>query len=69
MLQIGSYYAWLWAAVESIHIQLLGVYVFSDKSIILISESFRSGITIYGKYPVYSDGRSWYLEAGPHYLG
>jgi transposase-like protein len=28
MLQVGSAYAWLWVAIEPIHRQVLGVYVF-----------------------------------------
>lgn len=68
MLQIGSDYAWWWAATEPVHKQVLGVYISRHRNM-LVAESFlRSLIKIYGKPTVYSDGGSWYPEACS-YLG
>ena len=36
MLQIGPKEAWLWVAVEPIHIQILGVYISKHRTMIVV---------------------------------
>src|SRR5690349_3828203 len=62
MLQIGSNEAWLWIAVESIHKQILGVYISRHRNMIVAEAFLSSLIRMYGKHIVYSDGETWYPE-------
>ena len=53
MLQIGSDYAWLWAAIEPVHNQVLGLHVSRHRNILVAEYFLRSLIKVYGKDILY----------------
>lgn len=62
-VKVGSFEAWVWAAIEPLHGMLLGVRLSRHQNI-LVAEAFLKGLVKrYGRHPVYTDGASWYPEA------
>jgi putative transposase len=62
-VQIGSFEAWVWVAVEPVHRYILGVHLSRHRNMI-VAELFLKGLVEkYGKHVVYSDGGPWYPEA------
>src|SRR5690349_22713333 len=48
---------------NTIHKQILGVYISRHRNMIVAESFLRTLIKIYGKHTVYSDGGTWYPEA------
>jgi putative transposase len=62
-VQVGSFEAWVWVAVEPVHRYILGVHLSRHRNMI-VAELFLKGLVEkYGKHTVYSDGGPWYPEA------
>ena len=62
-VQVGSFEAWVWVAVEPVHRYILGVYLSRHQNILVAQLFIRSLVERYGKHVVYSDGGTWYPEA------
>jgi putative transposase len=62
-VQVGSFEAWVWVAVEPIHRYILGVYLSRHQNIIIAQLFLKSLVEKYGERVVYSDGGTWYPEA------
>ncbi len=63
MVQVGHEQAWLWVAVEPVHMSVLGVYVSRHRNILVAETFLRSLIRLYGRHVVYSDAGPWYPDA------
>ena len=62
-VQVGSFEAWVWVAVEPVHRYILGVYLSRHQNILVAQLFIKSLVERYGKHVVYSDGGTWYPEA------
>jgi transposase-like protein len=62
-VQVGSFEAWVWVAVEPIHRYILGIYLSRHQNILVAQLFLRTLVERYGKHDVYSDGGTWYPEA------
>jgi putative transposase len=62
-VQVGSFEAWVWVAVEPVHRYILGVHLSRHRNMIVAEQFLKGLIEKYGKHTVYSDGGSWYPEA------
>jgi putative transposase len=62
-VQVGSFEAWVWIAVEPVHRYVLGVYLSRHQNILVAQMFLRTLVEKYGKHVVYSDGGSWYPDA------
>jgi putative transposase len=61
-VQVGSFEAWVWVAVEPVHRYVLGVYLSRHQNI--VAQLFlKTLVEKYGKHGVYSDGGRWYPDA------
>jgi putative transposase len=61
LIRIGSQYVWLLVAIEPKNKQILHIDISFDRTMLIVSERFiASLINIYGKYPVSTDGGTWY---------
>jgi putative transposase len=73
VIQIGSQHFWLWVCIEPIHSSVLGIYISEERNMLIAEKFIRSLVSNYGKHVVYTDGGTWYHEAGSiiglkHYL-
>lgn len=62
-VNVGSFEAWVWVAVEPIHRFILGVHLSRHQNILVAELFLKSLIEKYGRHVVYSDGGTWYPEA------
>ena len=63
LIKVGSEYVWLWVAIESNNRQILALSVSKERNM-FVAEHFLSNIVRdYGKYPVSTDGGTWYPMA------
>jgi len=62
-VEVGSFEAWVWVAVEPVHRYTLGVYLSRHQNMIVAELFLKSLVERYGKHVVYSDGGTWYPEA------
>ncbi len=63
MLKVGSEYIWLWIAIEPENKQILALTISKERNM-FVAERFLSDIVRnYGKYPVSTDGGTWYPMA------
>lgn len=63
ILKVGSGYIWIWIAVEPENIQILAQNITQERNM-FVAERLLSGVVRgYGKYPVSTDGRTWYPMA------
>ena len=62
-VQVGSFEAWVWVAVEPVHRYILGVHLSRHQNMIVAEQFLRGLVEKYGKHAVYSDGGPWYPQA------
>src|ERR1700730_13595427 len=55
-VQVGSFEAWVWVAVEPVHRYILGIYLSRHQNILIAQIFLKSLMEKYGKHVVYSDG-------------
>ncbi len=62
-IKAGSELIWLWVAIEPIDREILSFYTSIERNM-LVAERFLSNvIKEYGKYPISTDGGTWYPQA------
>jgi putative transposase len=61
-IRIGSQYVWLRVAIEPKNKQILQIDISFEKTM-LVAERFIVSLNTYGKYPVSTDGGTWYPQA------
>ena len=62
-IKAGSELIWLWIAIEPIDREILSFYTSKERNM-LVAERFLSNvIKEYGKYPISTDGGTWYPQA------
>ena len=54
---------WLWIAIESIEKVILDMHISFERSILVAKRFLQELIRKYGKYPVSTDGGTWYPQA------
>ena len=63
LIKVGSELVWLWVAIESKNHQILALTISKERNM-FVTERFLSNIVRdYGKYPVSTDGGTWYPQA------
>jgi putative transposase len=63
LIKVGSELVWLWVAIEPENRQILALSTSNERNM-LIAERFLSGLVkIHGKYPISTDGGTWYPMA------
>jgi putative transposase len=63
LIKVGSKYVWLWVAIESNNRRILALSISKERNM-FVAEHFLSNIVRdYGKYPVSTDGGTWYQMA------
>jgi transposase-like protein len=63
IIQIGNQYSWLWICIEPVYSSVLGIYISTDRNMLVAEKFIRSLVSKYGKHTVYTDGGTWYDEA------
>jgi transposase-like protein len=63
IIQIGNQHSWLWICIEPVHSSVLGIYISTDRNMLVAEKFIRSLVSKYGKHTVYTDGGTWYDEA------
>jgi putative transposase len=64
VIRVGREVVWLWIAIESKGKSILDMRISLERRSILIAERFlQELIKKYGKYPVSTDGGTWYPQA------
>lgn len=63
IIKAGSEYTWLWVAIEPKNKQILALSISKERNM-FVAERFIAGlVNTYGKYPVSTDGGTWYPQA------
>lgn len=63
LIKAGSEYTWLWVAIEPKNKQILALSISKERNM-FVAERFIAGlVNTYGKYPVSTDGGTWYPQA------
>ena len=63
LIKVGSELIWLWVAIEPKSREILALSISKERNM-FVAERFLSGlIKEYGKYPVSTDGGTWYPMA------
>ena len=63
LIKAGSEYTWLWVAIEPKNKQILSLSISKERNM-FVAERFIAGlVNTYGKYPVSTDGGTWYPQA------
>jgi putative transposase len=60
---VGSEYIWLWIAIEPENKEIVGLRISKERNM-FVAERFLSDIVDkHGKYPISTDGGTWYPQA------
>ena len=63
LIKAGSEYTWLWVAIEPKNKQILALNISKERNM-FVAEGFIAGlVNAFGKYPVSTDGGTWYPQA------
>src|SRR3954451_21895369 len=62
-LKVGSQFIWLWVAIEPKHRQILHIDISFERTMLVAERFIASLIDKYGKYPISTDGGTWYPQA------
>jgi putative transposase len=63
LIKAGSEYTWLWVAIEPKNKQILALSISKERNM-FVAERFIAGlVNTFGKYPVSTDGGTWYPQA------
>jgi putative transposase len=63
VVQIGNQHSWLWICIEPVHSSVLGIYISTDRNMLVAEKFIRLLVQKYGKHTIYTDGGTWYGEA------
>jgi putative transposase len=58
----GDEFIFLWVAIELLDKVILGIRISLERSILIAEHFLRSLVRKYGKYPVSTDGGTWYSQ-------
>ena len=63
VIKVGSEYTWLWVAIEPKNSEILALSISKERNM-FVAERFIAGLVdTFGKYPVSTDGGTWYPQA------
>ena len=63
LIRVGRELVWLWIAIEPIEKVILDMHISFERSILVAEQFLQELIRKYGKYPVSTDGGTWYPQA------
>ncbi|HET7389495.1 MAG TPA: DDE-type integrase/transposase/recombinase [Nitrososphaeraceae archaeon] len=63
LIKVGGEVVWLWIAIEPKSKSILDMRISVERSILVAEQFLQELIKKYGKYPVSTDGGSWYPQA------
>ena len=64
LIKVGSELIWLWVVIEFESKRIVGITISKERNMFVVAERLLSKIVVeYGKYPVSSDGGTWYPQA------
>jgi putative transposase len=63
VIKVGRKVVWLWIAIEPITKSILDMRISLERSILVAEQFLKELIKKYGKYPVSTDGATWYPQA------
>jgi transposase-like protein len=55
IIQIGNQHFWLWICIEPVYSSVLGIYISTDRNMLVAEKFTRSLVAKYGKNTVYTD--------------
>jgi putative transposase len=62
-IKVGSELIWLWIVIELIDSEILSFDVSKERNMFVVERFLSNVIKEYGKYPVSTDGGTWYPQA------
>jgi putative transposase len=63
VIRVGREVVWLWIAIEPKSKSILDMRISLERSILIAEQFLQELIKKYGKYPVSTDGGTWYPQA------
>ena len=63
LIKVGSEFIWLWVAIEPENREILALTISKERNMFVAERFLADIIKIYGRYPVSTDGGSWYPQA------
>jgi putative transposase len=63
LIKVGSEFIWLWVAIEPENREILAVTISLERNMFVAERFLAYIIKIYRRYPVSTDGGSWYPKA------
>lgn len=63
LIKVGSEYIWLWVAIEPENREILALTISKERNMFVAERFLADIIKIHGRYPVSTDGGSWYPQA------
>jgi putative transposase len=68
LIRVGRELVWLWIAIEPIEKVILDMHISFERSILVAEQFLQELIRKYGKYPVSTDGGTWYPSQACKFL-
>jgi putative transposase len=63
LIKVGSKYIWLWAAIEPKNKEIPALNISKERTMLIAERFIEDLVRIDGKYPVSTDGGTWYPQA------
>jgi len=63
LLKVRNEFVWLWIAIEPIDKIILGIRISFKRTMLVVERFLQELVRKYGKYPVSTDGGTWYPQA------
>jgi putative transposase len=63
LIKVGSELIWLWVVIEFESKRIVGITISKERNMFVAERLLSKIVVEYGKYPVSSDGGTWYPQA------
>jgi putative transposase len=63
LIKVGSELVWLWVVIELESKRIVGITISKERNMFVAERLLSKIVVEYGKYPVSSDGGTWYPQA------
>ncbi len=63
LIKVRSEFIWLWVAIEPENREILALTISKERNMFVAEKFISSLVNTYGKYPISTDGGTWYPQA------